>query len=531
MNEARPIEPILEMLAIQGIALPGFMKDHQRLLGLRIPSGDEVLQKFKRFLSEHCDSLATAKQTLADRRAHRDAEAGRPNGDRVTQVMTGVAFSYQGLRRLSPGAEAIPSDAFRQGLAARSSFLGDPTEPKAEGSPPNWIVGGPGKELDALFVLAGDTRNEVDDASAKLLEAIRSAGCDVSYDENGGVRPDLPGHEHFGFDDGVSQPGIRGRASQDLEDFVTPRYIDPARTPEAWLFGRPGQNLIWPGEFILGYPRSSPDPLVPGPIAVATPDWTRNGAFLVFRRLRQDVSLFWTTLKDIAKNFAALPGFQGKDENWLAARLVGRWPSGAPVNRVPTADVEQLGADKNANNDFRFDSDTMPLPVLGYQDPYPMAIADPAGITCPWSAHIRKVNTRDSGSDMGGRDSAYTRRILRVGVPFGAPAKDRYATSGEDAQVRRGLLFLSVQASIENQFEFLCARWMNDPARPKMPGGHDIFVGQNPSPGDERVRRCSLFGEGLAQTEIKTDSQWIIPTGGGYFFIPSIPAVRDILAG
>ena len=141
----------------------------------------------------------------------------------------------------------------------------------------------------------------------------------------------------------------------------------------------------------------------------------------------------------------------------------------APVNRVPEGDNPKLGDDQYANNHFRFDSDATALPLQSAsEDSFPQSKADPAGITCPWAAHIRKVNTRDSGSDTGGRDSTYARRLLRVGVPFGKPLKNRYAQTKDDPQKGdRGLLFLSIQASIEDQFEFLAARWMGDPSRPR----------------------------------------------------------------
>jgi len=167
----------------------------------------------------------------------------------------------------------------------------------------------------------------------------------------------------------------------------------------------------------------------------------------------------------------------------------------------------------------------------GYVDPFPQSKSDPAGITCPWAAHIRKVNTRDSGSDTGGRDSTYVRRLLRVGVPFGDPLKDRYAETKDDPQKGdRGLLFLSIQASIEDQFEFLMTRWMGDPSRPKSPGGHDIVIGQNDTPAEGRVRRCVIFGSGVQQAAIATDAQWVIPTGGGYFFVPSLAALSTVIA-
>ena len=71
---------------------------------------------------------------------------------------------------------------------------------------------------------------------------------------------------------------------------------------------------------------------------------------------------------------------------------------------------------------------------------------------------------------------------------------------------------------------------MGDPSRPKMPGGHDILVGQNDAPGEERVRRCLIFGSGLQQASVATNAEWIVPTGGGYFFVPSLTALREVLS-
>jgi Dyp-type peroxidase family len=524
-------EPALPMDNIQGIAVPGFFKPHQTLLGVVCSDRPEAVLSFKKFLATAADGIATATQTLEDRRSFRARTAARARGGLGT-VLTAVGFTYQGLLKLTPGAADIPSEAFRQGLAARSAFLGDPTGPKDEGSPGKWKVGGPGGELDALFVVAGDTRAAVDARAGQLAQLIREAGLKIDYTENGDVRPDMPGHEHFGFDDGVSQPGIRGRVSNASDDFLTERHISDQQEPEHSLFGYPGQDLVWPGVLILGHPATSPDPLIPGTPSPAVPEWTRNGSFLVFRRLRQDVGLFWRTMRQEAKRLAQLPGFAGMTDDDLAARLVGRWPSGAPVNRVPQGDDPKLGEDKLANNSFRFDSDAAALPLRsGYDDLFPQSKADPAGIICPWAAHIRKVNTRDSGSDTGGRDSTYARRLLRVGVPFGEPLKDRYAQKKDDLQKgERGLLFLSIQASIENQFEFLMARWMGDPSRPKMPGGHDVFIGQNDAPGEGRMRRCVIFGSGVQQAAVATDAQWVIPTGGGYFFLPSLTALSSVIS-
>jgi Dyp-type peroxidase family len=526
-----PTEPVLEMQEIQGIAVPGFLKPHQALVGFVCEESTDAIRAFKDYLRTTADELATAAQTLEDRRQFRSSQRGRAKR-KAPSPLVALAITYPGLKKLTPGAQEIPSDAFRDGLASRSAYLGDPTGAQQEGNPKHWKVGGPRNELDALLIVAGDTRAAVDARANEWMARLKKYKLKVSYRESGNVRQDLPGHEHFGFDDGVSQPGIRGRASEEADDFITERHIDSGTEPEHSLFGYPGQDLVWPGVLVLGYPATSPDPLIPGQPASATPPWTRNGSFLVFRRLRQDVGLFWRTMRKEAARLANIPGFETMSDEKLASRIVGRWRSGAPVNRVADADNPALGADKNANNHFKFDSHTLPVPLRsGKTDPYPPSTADPAGIVCPWAAHIRKVNTRDSASDMGGRDATYIRRLLRVGVPFGKPLKNRYAYErDEGARGERGLLFLSIQASIEEQFEFLMARWMGDPSRPKLPGGHDILVGQNDSPGENRERRCTLFGLQTQQASLSTDAQWIVPTGGGYFFVPSIGALKEVLS-
>jgi deferrochelatase/peroxidase EfeB len=294
-------------------------------------------------LREILPSVATAAETLKDRRAHRQivaslraARAGRraPRqraADR--EVLVAVAFSAQGLVKLTPGAAEIPSPAFQGGMVARAALLGDPRGPETEGHPANWVVGKLGDELDLLIVVAGDERAPVTAEAGSIMQRLTGIGVRVAS-QDGDVRGGAAaGHEHFGFDDGVSQPGIRRRASAVPDDFITDRYIDGSDIPAAWLYGYQGQDLVWPGEFVLGYPATSPDPLVPGPPSAAWPAWTRNGSFLVYRRLRQDVGLFWRTMRDEAGRLAKLDGFQGLTDDRLAARA---WSDGGRVARRST---------------------------------------------------------------------------------------------------------------------------------------------------------------------------------------------------
>ncbi len=63
-----------------------------------------------------------------------------------------------------------------------------------------------------------------------------------------------------------------------------------------------------------------------------------------------------------------------------------------------------------------------------------------------------------------------------------------------------------------------------------MAGGHDLLVGQNKAPGENRVRRCVIFGAGVQQADVATNAQWIIPTGGGYFFVLALTALVNVIA-
>jgi deferrochelatase/peroxidase EfeB len=142
--------------------------------------------------------------------------------------------------------------------------------------------------------------------------------------------------------------------------------------------------------------------------------------------------------------------------------------------------------------------------------------ADVDGAVCPLAAHIRKVNPRAQAAvDVPPR----FRRLMRRGIPYGDPPIDRHADDGDD----RGLLFVSYQTSIINQFEGVVEDWMNDPDRPAVTGaGHDILVGQV-----EGSRRMRMSHDDSAVV-LDTDARWIVPSGGVYAFVPSILALEHL---
>lgn len=527
---AAPHEPVLEADEIQGNVLPGFMKPRMGVIALAF--GD--LAKARTWLAALVPSVTTMAQTMPSRlkvreeRLARGVSAGETSAAaELDDAWLNVSLSFGAIAALRAGGDAskFADDAFRAGLAARSSLLGDPVDPAAEGNPANWVFGGPGKEADVLIVLGTDREPTMTKLAAQVVADAEAAQLQVLYAEFGG-KLDKLGHEHFGFQYGISQPGVRGLVPGDTHSYLTPRTVAPAAVPEAWLYGLPGQYLVWPGMFVVGYPTPGADPLLAGPASIPGPAWAKNGSYAVYRRLRQDVAGF----RAFADKQAASLREQGLSEmtgDTLQALLIGRWPSGAPLSRTPDADNPGLGTDPLANNDFGFAADTPRLPLVGGNtDAYSTAKADPVGLTCPLASHIRKVNTRDVGNDQGGRRASFQRRVLRRGLPYGP----RFPETGPDpADGNRGLMFLSYQASIVDQFEFLNTAWMSDPVAPRSPGGHDLLVGQNGEPGAERQRSCVIVKPPVIGTVV-SDQDVVIPTGGGYFFTPSISALRDVLA-
>lgn len=494
---AAPLEPVLDVNEIQGNSLAGFNKDYQTLVFVQIRDAG----KFRPWLKSAAPAVATLAQVNAFNRLFRSMAAALdddPQG--LSATWMNLAFSSRGIRKLVdlPVEQQLQDNSFQSGQFQQSELLGDP--PDRSG----WKVGGSEEtEADLLVILASDSAAAL---KARVVAVRRgllnSKAVKILWTQAGATLPgDLRGHEHFGFRDGISQPSPRGRVSEQPQDFLTPRAFADG-DERSLRFARAGRRLVWPGQFVLGYPRQDDaddvQALDPVEYPEFEPEWAKNGSYVVFRRLRQNVKRFWDFMKSEAAALAATPEFAGWDHVRLAANLVGRWPDGTPVVLSPGGPDGAL-VDADRINDFTFREQ------------------DEAGLRCPMSAHIRKANTRDDPVDDGGPRRMLTRLVLRRGIPYGAVEDDD-----------KGLLFVCYQRSIAAQFEFLINHWANAEELPRAGSGHDPIIGQKP-PDRARTIHLRTASQGNPFGVVRTipiPNDFVEATGGGYFFSPAASVLK-----
>ena len=232
-----------------------------------------------------------------------------PWGNKPGEALN-VAVTHAGLRALGVRAEILDSfpEEFRDGMEARAELLGD-----TQGSAPeHWDDGLRGSRIHLLVTVAARTVEARERARQWLRERVADGIVhEQDADLLGAPKENEAVREHFGFADGLSQPTIK----------------DPRAGPNE----RPGRGTprrlgLWddvaPGEFVLGYPDE--DGLVD------RVPFRRNGSFMVVRKLHQDVPAFRSYLASAAAETRL-------DEELLAAKMVGRWPSGAPLRSRPSA--------------------------------------------------------------------------------------------------------------------------------------------------------------------------------------------------
>ena len=465
-------------LEIQGNILAGFLKDHQAFLFLRFPEQPSA----RTWLGELRPRVATTEQVAAFNEQFSAARRSTHGDDptNLAAVWLNISLTGAGLEHLAPAVGQPLRDRFptlMNGAASSAEALGDVDDD----SPDRWVIGRPDQELHALLIVAADRRADLRSALQRQRTLAARHGVTIVFEQLGDALPGArAGHEHFGFKDGISQPGVWN-------------FHEPDRDNPTQRKGHLGTDLIAAGEFVFGYARQGGEP---GQFDTERPHepWMANGSLQVFRRLRQAVPSFWA---QVIERYESLRG-DPMSPDLLAAKLVGRWRSGTPLDHAPEADIRS-SRDADDDNNFTYDDDR-------------------SGHKTPRFAHVRKMYPR-----LADFPDRHRRRILRRGIPFGAPF-DPAAGRARGVDAARGLLFNAYMTSIEEQFEFLQQQWANNP---------DFFArrdGPDPVIGDAQPPRVTLRREGLRDRRLEF-RRFVQTTGAVYAFSPSISTLRRLADG
>jgi Dyp-type peroxidase family len=376
----------------------------------------------------------------------------------LADTSVSVALTYQGLRALGVPQETLESFSweFRQGMAARAGDLGD----VGESAPENWEQPLGSADLHVVLVAVSPDEERLEAALERAREAYRSmSGIEAIWRQNCHALPTET--EPFGFRDGISHPAIEGSGI-------------PGTNPKEAPFKA--------GEFVIGYPDELRG------VQQTTPEIVgRNGTYVVFRKLHQRVADFRRFLQTNSKSL--------DEEELLAAKMMGRWRSGAPLALCPFHDDPELGADPHRNNDFMFEED------------------DKAGLKTPGGSHIRRCNPRDASI----AGVARIHRMIRRGTAYGPLLPEGIL---DDDGADRGLIFAFVGAHIGRQFEFVQSQWVNDGVFFGAGDDKDPVIGSNGNGGSFTVPRKPV------RRRIQGIPNFVVTRGGEYCFMPGLRALR-----
>jgi Dyp-type peroxidase family len=406
---------------------------------------------------------------------------------------TNLGFTSFGLAALGLSPNNIRSFTreFREGMVTphRTRLLGD----YDSSDPESWNWGGPKKRQVHLILMIFDTSEEKILARAQRLdEQFNQEGLKRIFVLDGETFPE--GREHFGFRESISQPAIIGSGLTGIEN-----------------------DNIKPGEFVLGYKNEYgvfPDTpllkenqgnvnMLPGdPEGSDKKDLGRNGTYFVLRQLKEDVDGFWNFLNEKTKNEHGSIDADGSTK--LAAKMMGRWPGGAPLVKYPDKDPGILSDD----NDFVY-TDT-----------------DKLGLKCPFGSHVRRTNPRDNFEESGPSESLQLtkkHRIMRRVRSYG----EKFTGSATNHKPKEevGVLFGCFNADISRQFEFIQYTWANYPKFKQLYSDPDPLIGvrENPEPGTEQKFTIPQETANKYVTGLKS---FVTVKGGAYFFFPSVTVVE-----
>lgn len=431
------------------------------------------LDDVQHFLVARTPAMCARYEFLSFRDAHRGRKWLSGVLDKVGTAATAksddnarwvtVAFTWNGLAAMGLDETSLASfpEEFRLGMAARAQMLGT----TAHNAPEHWVGGLASPRLHAIAILFAKDIPERERCRQEHEKFVAECGVEVlSSLDLAAIPPFTHAHEHFGYRDRLSEPCVEGAG------------YEPT----------PGSGAVLKaGEFFLGYPdQFGLLPALPQPEIL-----TRNGSYIAYLRLQQHVGRFRDFLREQG-------GDTPEGQELIAAKLMGRWRSGAPLVLAPDKDDPSIASDKNRANNFNY----------GEMDPY--------GYACPLGAHVRRMNPRDTDPNIE------RRRMIRRGGTYGPALPEGAPEDG----VERGVAAFVGCASLARQFEFTMNVWTNDPTFHELGNERDPIFGTQDGSFDMTIPKRPI------RRKITGLPAFTTVRGGAYFFLPGRKGLR-FLAG
>jgi len=524
---------VLDRADIQGNVIRSYRFPKARYLFLHIDSE----KAGRRFVEAIRPRITTDEPWTV--KSHSDGKAEKP------KVTFNLAINFYGLIALGLPTSTLrdlPSE-FIDGMAARAGILGDdfpggdglkkwdPVWRESDGACKVHMLVSLNAQMSpdgtAVPELAGATQWVIDQCAKGGMRILEGHGSGRAPYQDSSVllvhQPDgtavATPKEHFGFTDGFGDPAFEGQypAEAEMEDAVGGGKIRPDQT---WA-------PLATGEFLLGYPDEAQET----PPAAMPFSLTRNGTFMAYRKLHQNVASFHECISKTARDYAATHRVSADQANEIVrAKMVGRWSNGVPLLAAPTWDAWQAFNAEEA----RARASGNPSAIGDIERRYVdfKYRSDSEGAKCPLTAHLRRANPRDMLDPAGPHSKSPNgsvlnnrRRILRRGLPY-SPTPTPLAL---DDSTEQGIIFIALCASLFRQFEFVQQQWIQY--------GLDFRAGNDTCPligNHGKGARFVIPGDPAANTDpFVCDGlpQFVEMRGGDYFFVPSLTALRLIGMG
>jgi Dyp-type peroxidase family len=460
---------------MQGNILKSHGRSYSRHIFLQFTADAEPIQQWIGQLSSRITSAYEQHQTSLDFKTF-----GKEH------LFTGFMLSYEGYKALGITRRKIPDDkAFRRGMKdidfrydTGPSGVHERTINPMNDNPKDWEPAFQ-ERIDALLILAyGGTTVDAEvcetllDAEVEKVNAEIAGIAKILTIEEGFVLRNDQGAviEHFGFADGISNPVFFKADFDRWEAREGTDQNDPS------------------GHFSL--------------IAVDDPGGKDRdnsfGTYFVYRKMQQNIKGFREQAQKFAAELSEKVGHEVSEE-LAEAFAIGRMKDGTPL--------VNLSEEKQVLNNF------------GYED-------DMEGMGCPFRSHIRKTNPRGDTNRLNKVPiwSERSKRIVRRGISYGSED-----VSPETEWTDAGLLFLSCQSDIEQQFLVMQCGWCDNPNF--LVGGtdHDPITGDQNANTEVDIKPWEFEIEGKKVSTNFRYKDLVRIRGGEYFFAPSISFCKQFI--